>query len=257
MPVDNIPKAAAVIPARMASSRFPGKPLALLCSLSIVEHVRRRTIMCSDFNQVLVATCDQEIMDHVQEAGGQAMMTSPTHPGCLDRVAEAAGRLDEDIVVCVQGDMPLVRPDMLADLVRPLREDPSLMCTDLVGPITQEAEYQSPNVVKTVADLQGNALYYSREPIPSRQKARKELVLPLCKQFGVIAFRRDFLLSYASWPRSPLEDIESIDILRVLEHGYKVRLVSTPHPVVGVDTPQDLENAEALMRHDDLYPRYA
>ncbi len=160
----------AIIPARMASSRFPGKPLERICGLSMIEHVRRRVSLCDFLDEVIVATCDLEIAQEVKRYGGKAIMTSDRHESCVDRVAEAAQNVDAEIVINVQGDMPLVQPKVLGQLIAPLLKDDKLMFTDMMGPITNEKEMYSPNVVKVVFDRSGNALYYSREPIPSSKK---------------------------------------------------------------------------------------
>jgi 3-deoxy-manno-octulosonate cytidylyltransferase (CMP-KDO synthetase) len=248
-------KTLAVIPARMASSRFPGKPLQRILGLPMVEHVRRRTLMCSRLDRVVVATCDREIYDAVRGYGGDAVMTSDRHEGCIDRVAEAAGHFPGDIVVNVQGDMPLVTPGSLEQLVAPFTA-PEVLFTDMMGLVTDPEEFQSPNVVKVVVDFKMNALYYSREPIPSLKKAENERP-PIYKQFGINAFRRDSLAKFVSFPRQGLERIESVDMLRLLENGYKVRMVLSADSVVGVDTPDDLRKAERLMKNDSLFPRYS
>ncbi|MBF0308627.1 MAG: 3-deoxy-manno-octulosonate cytidylyltransferase [Magnetococcales bacterium] len=251
----------AVIPARMASSRYPGKPLAPIRGLSMIEHVRRRTARCPALERVIVATCDQAIMEEVQRFGGEAVMTSDCHERCTDRVAEAVSRIPglgmDDVVVNVQGDMPLVRPEMLTALVEPFFHDPALLCCDLVSPLRSEEEYHSAHVVKVVGNLAGNALYYSREAIPSLKKAPGSGLSGKNKQLGIIAFRRHFLETFSALSPTPLEALESVDMMRPVEHGYPVRLVVTPYATVGVDTPADLGRAEALMLQDDLFPLYA
>ena len=246
----------AVIPARMVSSRFPGKPLHPILGLPMIEHVRRRTLLCSQISEVIVATCDQEIAEEVQCFGGKVAMTSDRHERSTGRVAEAAESLDAEIVINVQGDMPFVRPEMLADLVAPLIKEPNVLCADLMSPIQDESEFLSPNVVKVVVDNQSNALYYSREPIPSVRKAPPQASMPRYKQLGIVAFRRTFLQTFAKLPPTSLEVIESVDMLRVLGHGHRIRMVSTPFATIGVDTPEDLEHAIELMREDSLYPTY-
>ncbi len=244
----------AVIPARMASTRFPGKPLARILGLPMIEHVRRRVQLCSLVDEVVVATCAEEIAQAVRGYGGTAVMTSPTHERCTDRVAEAVRGRSGEIIVNVQGDEPLIRPDLIEALVRPLRREGDLGCTNLMAPITSE-EAPNPNLVKVVCDLQGNALYFSRERIPSPQKAGG-LPLPLYKQLGIYAFRRDFLERFARLAPTPLEAIESVDMMRAVEHGCRVRMVPVEFTGLGVDTPEDLDRATALMREDPLYPRY-
>lgn len=248
-------KVAAVIPARMASSRFPGKPLADILGLPMIEHVRRRVALSPLIQEVVVATCDREIFAAVAEGGGQVVMTAPTHERCTDRVAEAMGSITADVVINVQGDEPLVHPDMFAPLLAPFRGEPELPCANLMSEIVSHEEFASPNVVKTVCDLKGNALYFSREPIPSIRKAGA-LDFQKYKQLGIIAFRQEFLQVFTNLAPTPLEVVESVDMLRAVEHGYPVRMVVTPFKVVGVDTPEDLERARALMKQDELLRTY-
>lgn len=245
----------AIIPARMAATRFPGKPLADILGLPMIEHVRRRVLLSPLLHEVVVATCDREIFDAVEGYGGLAVMTAPTHERCTDRVAEAALSMEADIVINVQGDEPLVQPAMLEELLPPLMAESDLPCTNLMAEIRSEEEFQSSNIVKTVCDLKGNVLYFSREPIPSVRKA-VGIFFKKFKQLGVIAFRRDFLQRFFALPPTPLEQVESVDMLRAVEHGFKVRMVETSFQVVGVDTPEDLVRAKKLMESDPLFPSY-
>ncbi len=247
-------KTLAIIPARMASSRFPGKPLASILGLTMIEHVRRRVALSPDIDEVIVATCDLEIKEEVEKYGGHAVMTADTHERCTDRIAEAAETLDADIVINVQGDEPLVRPEMFGPLLAPLQAE-DLPCTNLMVEIRTDTDFESPNVVKAVCDLSGNALYFSREPIPSVKKAGGQR-FKRYQQLGIIAFRKLFLHEFAELPPTPLEIIESVDMMRALEHGYPVRMVLTPSPAIGVDTPNDLERAIKLMQEDDLFATY-
>ena len=246
----------AVIPARMASSRFPGKPLVDILGLPMVEHVRRRVLLCPALDHVIVATCDQVIMDAVEHFGGKAVMTSDRHEGCVDRVAEVVQNIECDIVINVQGDMPLVHPQSLEQLIEPLLKEKGVLFTDMMGPITDEEELNSSNTVKVVFDKTFNALYYSREPIPSTRKISKSGKVTLYKQFGINAFRRESLLSFASTPRTALENIESIDMLRLLENGEPIRMVLSEHPAIGVDTQQDADKVRHLMEEDSFFARY-
>src|SRR5438093_2435756 len=221
-------RVAAVIPARMASTRFPGKPLADILGLPMIEHVRRRVELSGLFSTVAVATCDDQIMESVQSHGGKAVLTSSAHERCTDRVAEASALLDADIVVNVQGDEPLVRPEMFELLVKPLLSNSDLLCTNLMSEIVREDELNDRNVVKTVFDKSLNALYFSRSPIPSVQQRPSQRVLSY-KQLGIIAFRKGFLLRFAALPPTPLEIAESVDMLRAVEHGFTVRMVLGPY----------------------------
>jgi 3-deoxy-manno-octulosonate cytidylyltransferase (CMP-KDO synthetase) len=239
----------------MGSSRFPGKPLALIGGRPMIEHVYWRCLMCKALDEVYVATCDAEIATAVEAFGGRALMTSDTHQRASDRVAEVARQIDADIFVMVQGDEPMVVPEMIDLALQPLLNDPGVVCTNLASPITSEREFEDRNTIKVVMAHNGDALYFSREPIPTRQ----QLIfgqLSAYKQVCIIPFRRDFLLRYTSLEPTPLEQAESIDMLRALEHGYAIRLVKSNHATHAVDTPADLARVEALLRHDPLTHQY-
>lgn len=245
----------AVVPVRMASTRFPGKPLADILGLPMVEHVRRRVALSPAIDDVIVATCDREIAAAVERHGGRAVMTADTHERCTDRVAEAARAIEADLVVNVQGDEPLVRPESLAPLLAPFAGDAALPCTNLMTPIVSDDEFRSLNVVKVVVGLSGDAMYFSREPVPSLRRPGAPSSRRL-RQLGIIAFRSDFLARFSVLEPGPLEAAESVDMLRALEHGFRIRMILTDRAGIGVDTPADLERARALMRADDLAPRY-
>ena len=243
----------AVIPARMGSTRFPGKPLAKLLGRPMIEHVVRRAQMCGALAAVFIATCDEEIRNVAEALGIPVLMTSPAHERASERVAEAAEKLEADIIVMIQGDEPMIVPAMIEAAARPLQEDPSLECVNLVRLITSREEYLDPNTIKVVMDVHANALYFSRAPIPSIDFQPE---IPVFKQVCVIPFRRDFLRKYASLSPTPLEQAESIDMLRVIESGGRVRLVKTEVTTYAVDTPDDLRLVEALMMNDPLVPKY-
>ncbi len=245
----------AIIPARMAATRFPGKPLAKLLGLPMIEHVRRRVQLAASVDRVVVATCDEEIAQTVRAFGGLAAMTSPSHERCTDRVAEAARQYPADVVVNVQGDEPCLLPEMIDAAVRPLTEDPAVVCVNLMAPLTSDADWMGRDMVKVVADAKGDALYFSREPIPSRAKA-PDGAYPRHRQVGIIAFRAEFLKRFTELPQTPLERIESVDMLRALEHGYPIRMVVVQGALMSVDSPADLVRAEALLAADPLVKRY-
>ncbi|MBF0594189.1 MAG: 3-deoxy-manno-octulosonate cytidylyltransferase [Candidatus Omnitrophica bacterium] len=248
--------AGVVIPARMASSRFPGKPLKKILGLTMIEHVWQRARMCPGIDRVVVATCDQVILDECRRIGAEGVMTSDKHESCVDRVAEAARQLPVDVIINLQGDMPLVHPMCLSALTAPFKDD-RVLFTDMMGPIHDPQEELSANVVKVVASPTGDALYYSREPLPSRRKVLSRIPVVRYKQLGINAYRKHTLELFAGLTRTPLETIESVDMLRLLESGYPVRMVVFDHPSVGVDTDEDLKRAENLMRADDSYKKYA
>lgn len=247
-------KIVAIIPARMASTRFPGKPLAKILGLELIEHVRRRVGLCEGLSEVLVATCDKEIKETVEKYGGKAIMTSEKHERCTDRIAEAAREVEADVIVNVQGDEPMITPQAIIQLVEPFASDKNCRSTNLLSPIDSKEDLISPNVVKTVCDLDGNIMYFSREPIPSGKKFKGPV--KAFRQFGVIAFKKDFLIAFSKLPQTPLERIESVDMLRAIEHGYKIKAVVTEEEIYGVDTPEDLLRVESIMKSDRLLSRY-
>lgn len=244
-------KILALIPARMGSSRFPGKPMARLSGKPMIGHVYERVARNPILATTVVATCDQEIADYIKSIGGRAVMTGSHHERASDRCAEALEILEAedevtyDIVVMVQGDEPMTHPDMISEAVRPMLEDASLQIVNLLGKIESAAEFEDRNCIKVVCDLQGNALYFSREPIPTRSKVSE---IPMAKQVCIIPFRRDFLIEYTRMAPTPLEIVESVDMMRVLEHGLKVRMVPTIYSSYAVDTPADLAKVEQLLQ---------
>src|SRR5215510_3909548 len=246
---------AAIIPARMGSSRFPGKPLAPLLGRPMIEHVFRRSSMCSDLEGVWVANCDAEIRDAVEDFGGRVLMTSASHVRATDRVAEAANEIQADIVVMIQGDEPMVTPYMISAAVEPMVKDVTIECVNLARRITREEEYRDPNTIKVVMNKTNDALYFSRAPIPTLGVTRFDSI-PVCKQVCVISFRRDFLRELADLPPTPLEQAESIDMLRAIEHGRRARMVETDVETHSVDTPADLLLVAELMKDDPLLAVY-
>ena len=250
----------AVIPARMGSSRFPGKPLAEIHGMPMIGHVFKRTAMCSLLTATYVATCDQEIFDFVLSAGGRAVMTADTHERCTDRTAEALEAIEMetgervDIVVMVQGDEPMVSPGMIEASVQAMLDDPSVNVVNLMTEMKTTAEFEDPNEVKVVTDLKNNALYFSREPVPSRKKGVD--VVSMRKQVCIIPFRRDYLLKFNAMPETPLERIESVDMMRILEHGEPVRMVAVETDSLSVDTPEDLARVVEMMGEDSLRSEY-
>lgn len=244
-----------VIPARMGSSRFPGKPLAPLLGKPMIEHVYKRAALSGALSKVLVATCDREIHDAVLGFGGQAVMTSNRHERASDRVAEAASNMDADVVVMIQGDEPLTHPDMIGEAVAPFLKDDEIQCVNLAGRIKDANEFNDPNVIKVVMDCASNALYFSRSPIPY-VKDQGLATAALHKQICIIPFRHEALHRFASLLPTPLEIAESIDMLRFLEHGFPVRMVQTLHQTHAVDTPADLVKVEKMMADCPLNKSY-
>lgn len=251
----------AIIPARMVSTRFPGKPMVLIHGIPMIGHVYLRTCMCRNLSETYVATCDEEIFQYISGIGGKAIMTTDTHERCSDRTAEALMKIEQelgkrvDIVIMVQGDEPMVTPEMIQQAVEPMLKDPTIHVVNLMAPIKSLEEFENPNEVKVVVDPQSNAIYFSREPIPSRKKGVKDV--PMLKQVCIIPFRRDFLLKFNELKPTPLEIIESVDMMRIIEHGYKVKMVFSEAQTLSVDTTEDLARVEKLMTNDPLINQYS
>lgn len=250
-------KTVCVIPARMASNRFPGKPMAPLLGLPLILHVWHRCRLEHRFDRVIVATCDSVIMDCVNEAGGEAVMTANTHERCTDRVSEAVdvatlGLADDDLVLMVQGDEVLVNPDMLGHMIDVFEQNRP-PAVNLISRIYRTEDHDDVNVVKAVVGLDGRVVYLSRAAIPSRARA-KEVVM--YQQTGVIAYAARFLKEFSFLKQTPLEIIESIDMLRLIEHGLPLYAVKTDIETIGVDTLQDLIRAEDILKQDGWTEKY-
>ncbi len=242
------PHVAGIIPARYASSRLPGKPLALIAGRPMIQHVYERCMTSPLLQSVCVATDDARICDAVQSFGGKAMMTRADHPSGTDRVAEAAEALGADIVVNIQGDQPFMHPDMIGEAVRPLLDDPNAEIATLMFRIVREADLSDPAVVKVVTDMAGNALYFSRSLIPYPRQKNEHGVF---EHVGVYTYRKDTLMRLTKLPPTPLECIESLEQLRWLQHGLRIRITESvipdrDHHGFSVDTPDDLARAEQM-----------
>jgi 3-deoxy-manno-octulosonate cytidylyltransferase (CMP-KDO synthetase) len=244
----------AVIPARYGSTRFPGKPLAIIGDKPLVVHVMEHAREAKRVDEVIVATDDARIVRAVEEYGGRAVMTSPYCATGSDRIAEvAAARPDVGIIVNIQGDEPLIPPEVIDQTVEALLGDPECAAATAMIRITNEQDYLSPNVVKVVCDRAGRALYFSRSPLPNLNRAsaidkgaatdKSGADFWGFKHFGLYAYRREALLRFVSLPPSPLEKMEKLEQLRFLENGMKIRVVETHVDSIGVDTPEDLEAA--------------
>jgi len=249
-----------IIPARMGSSRFPGKPMADILGMPMIGHVYNRVKISTLLDDVYVATCDEEIYEYIISIGGKAVMTSDCHERCSDRCAEAMLEIEKntgkqvDIMVMVQGDEPLTFPEMIEESLSPMIKDSDILITNLVADIDTIEEFEDANEVKVVLDKNSNALYFSREAIPSRKKG--VLDVPMKKQVCVIPFRRDFLIEYNKMIPTPLEVIESVDMMRILENGNKVKMVPTKYKTKAVDTKEDLDNVIKMMKTDTIVQSY-
>jgi 3-deoxy-manno-octulosonate cytidylyltransferase (CMP-KDO synthetase) len=238
----------AIIPARFHSTRLPGKPLAEIGGRPMIEHVYRRALAATSVDRVIVATDDERVRAAVDGFGGHAVLTDPAHRSGTDRLAEVAAGLSCDIVVNVQGDEPLLEPRMLAELLGPFERDPSVQMCTLRRRLEDPAEWASPHVVKVVVNLAGEALYFSRAPIPHPRDALGAVASGAAfKHIGLYAYRRELLLTLARLEPTRLELVESLEQLRALEHGYRIHTVETAYDSVGVDTPEDLEQVRRLL----------
>lgn len=248
----------AIIPARFASTRLPGKPLSEIHGKTMIEWVYERARAARRVDRVVVATDDERIASTVRGFGGEAVMTSPDHPTGTDRLAEAARAIDAEVVVNVQGDEPMLDPAGIDAAAGALLDDPSLPMATLSLPLRTVEEMLAPSVVKVVADAEGHALYFSRSPIPHlrlgagadlRAAAEAAVARGLArKHVGLYAYRREALLRFASLPPSPLEEAEGLEQLRALHHGMRIKVVPMDgEGGVAVDTPGDLERVRALL----------
>jgi 3-deoxy-manno-octulosonate cytidylyltransferase (CMP-KDO synthetase) len=235
----------AIIPARYYSSRLPGKALADIGGRPMIEHVYRRASAAAWVSSVIVATDDERILDAVLSFGGVACMTSSDHQSGTDRLAEVAAEMSCDIVVNVQGDEPLLEPTMIDEAVQPLLDDPLVVMSTLRRRIDEPSDLLNPNITKVVVDREGDALYFSRAPIPFTRDGAPPATA--WRHVGLYVYRRDLLLQLATLPPTDLERAECLEQLRALEHGIRIRVVETRHDTFGVDTPADLERVRRLM----------
>ena len=242
-PLQNHTHTVAVIPARYASTRLPGKALADIGGRPMIEHVYGRAASARNIDAVIVATDDPRIADAVAKFGGQARMTRIDHLTGTDRLAEVAATLDCDLIVNVQGDEPLIEPGTIDAAVEPFRNDSTLQMSTVCTRIVHNAAIDDPNVVKVVTDLRGFALYFSRSPIPYSRGGR---TAPY-KHLGLYVYRREFLQTVAALEPTALERSESLEQLRVLENGFPIKVVETAHDSIGVDTPEDLDRVRRLL----------
>ncbi|MES2510131.1 MAG: 3-deoxy-manno-octulosonate cytidylyltransferase [Pseudomonadota bacterium] len=252
-------KAIGIVPARMAASRYPNKPLELIHGMPMVGHCWHRTRMAQGLSAAYVATCDEEIAAYVRTIGGTAVMTSISHTRATTRTAEAVDVIEAesgeavDVVVMVQGDEPLIPPETIAETLRHF-QDESVEIVNVMARIRSHDQFVDKNNVKVVVNQKSDALYFSREPIPSPWRGLEGV--PMYMQTGIIAFRRNALLRFNGMSETRLEQIESVDMNRVLETGGKIRMVLTEALTIGVDTPQELKEVERLMTADPVMGKY-
>lgn len=253
-------KTIAIIPARLAATRFPNKPMASIQGMPMIGHCYIRSKFCSLLDEIYVATCDTEIKEYIESIGGKAIMTADVHERATERTAEALLNIEAlqpgtkyDIIVMVQGDEPLVDPDMLREAIEPLLNGDK-MVSNLMASLPTQNEHENPNNVKVVTNIKGEAIYMSREPIPSRKKFKGEI--PAFRQLGLIAFTREALLKFVALPTTPLEIIESVDMNRLIENGVPIFMTATKYLADSVDTVEDLSRVEEKMKKDILFQTY-
>ena len=243
---------AAIIPARMASSRFPGKPLLPLHGLPMIEHVRRRVVKCGRFAEVVVATCDREIQDAVERFGGRYVMTSPEHPAATDRVAEAVQALSCTHVVNVQGDEVLIVPADLAAFVDAIESDPDTMAWNALGRIEQAAELRDRSVVKCVVSVSGRVLFCARDFSTFSPHRSDNGFAPIRVVLGILGYRRDLLEQYGRLARTPLESAEAIDQLRIIEHDIGLQGIEFSKGYPGINEPREVVVVERYLERDPI-----
>ncbi|HAG10149.1 MAG TPA: 3-deoxy-manno-octulosonate cytidylyltransferase [Desulfotomaculum sp.] len=249
-----------IIPARMGSSRFPGKPMAKILGMPMIGHVFLRSKMSHSLDELYVATPDEQIYNYINSIGGKAVITLDSHVRCTDRITEAVQKIEisnqvqYDVIVNIQGDEPMVHPKMIDDAIKEILDNGPAETVNLMAPLATIKEHEDINEVKVVVDKNNNALYFSREPIPSRKMG--SLNVPMFKQVCIIAFKRDFLFMFSRLEPTPLEIAESVDMMRAIEHGYKVKMLETSFKTYSVDTSDDLSHVEKLLTNDDLLNSY-
>jgi len=234
-----------VIPARYKSKRFPGKVLADISGKPMIQHVYERSKKSKLLNDVIVATDDTRIKRAVEKFNGNVVMTSKKHKSGSDRIAEVAKKLNADIIVNIQGDEPLINPKMIDQVVTPLLHDSNIYMSTLIRKITDPKDIKNPNIVKVVVDKNNFALYFSRSMIPYQDVSESSGAY---KHIGIYAYRKDFLLKFSKMKQSKLEKIEKLEQLRVLENGYKIKVVETNYNTISVDTPKDIKKVERTIK---------
>lgn len=250
-----------IIPARYGSSRFPGKPLAELQDKPLIMHVYHRAVKASVLSDLFVATDDVRIQSAVEELGGKAVMTRTDHVSGTDRLAEAAEKLEADIIVNIQGDEPLIESDMINQVTQPLIELERIPMATLKKKIVNADELENPNVVKVIVDEEDFALYFSRSLIPHPKKGYKTIMKlnevvdvqpPFYKHIGIYAYRKHFLMKFTKLPVGCLEQIEELEQLRALEYGYRIKVIETKYDTIAVDTTEDLERVKELLKQNKV-----
>ena len=236
-------KTIGVIPARFASTRFPAKVLAEIAGKPLIQHVWEKSVQCRELDEVLIACDHEDVFKVAQNFKARVVMTDPVHPSGSDRIAQAVKDLKVDIIVNIQGDEPFIDPRTIDRLTVLLKQDHKTIMGTVIKEITEDRDFQNPNVVKCVVDQEGNALYFSRSPIPYHRNQNASMGVKNYKHLGLYAYRKDFLMAFKDWPKGLLESAEELEQLRALEHGIKIKTTVTTYESIAVDTPQDLLKA--------------
>ena len=243
-----------IIPARMATSRFPGKPLINLLGLPMIEHVWKRSKLCNQLDEVYIATCDLEIKNTAEDFGAKVIMTDSSHEMCMDRVVEAAEKIMSDVIVVIQGDEPLITPELLTIAINGLISNKRYNALTLAQKISNPSEIHDANRVKMIWNKAKEVLYISREPIPSSKKTTNKI--DYYKMVCVYALNYNFLMKYNSSDDSKIEDIESIDMLRIIDNGYSLGVEVVNSNIMNIDIPADVEIVNELLKKDKLFKQY-
>ena len=245
-PLPNNSHVTGIIPARWASSRFPGKPLFPLLGKPLIQHVYERACECQKLDRILIATDHEEIFAVAESLGAQVVMTASDHPTGTDRIAEAAALVPEaSHLINIQGDEPLIDPSLIDQLASTLASDSSIDLITAASPITEQEQLNDPNIVKVVLNAASNALYFSRAPIPY-PRSQSGGPTPL-RHIGLYGYRADFLEKFVKWPPAPMEIAESLEQLRALHHGARIQVILTEHDAIGLDTPEQVSLLESLL----------
>ena len=244
-------KVSVIIPARYASKRLPGKPLIMLAGRPLILHVVDRAKEISAVDQVIVATDDERILKAVEQEGQIAIMTPEYLSSGTDRVGWVAKDMDSEIIVNLQGDEPLIESEAVESAIQTLLMDGNISVATLGYPISKEKVWKDPNVVKLITDVNDDAIYFSRQPIPFFRNGKFHPIPHLYQHLGVYIFRRDFLLKYVSWQPSPIEMAEKLEQLRILSRGISLRVIKSKHASFGVDSPDDVERVEEMLKKRD------
>ncbi len=257
----NRKKVIAIIPTRLNSRRFPRKALAEIYNMPMIGHVYKRAVLCKDLDQIIIATPDEEIKNYAENfLNAKVVITPKNHDNPIESSAFALQNYEKqtgekyDIAVIISGDEPMITNDMLANAISPFYLEDDLKVSCLMCQITSEEEFRDPNEIKVVVDINNNALYFSREPIPSPFKGK--FGIPPLKKVNVMPFDPEFLIKITQMPPTTNELIEEIFILRVLEYGYKIKMILVDKSIYSVDTPADLEKVKQELKNDFLLNRY-